>query len=220
MDITSAESVFADLWDEVLILYDLQLLPIQLACDLNPPLAQLLDSAAGARDVKELPLWLVKPLVTLGSCKTTTPKIYSKKTLAKLKASASHQLLHHLSPYYYEVGCEVSELLGDAEINSAITAAYVQRYKDILDRFGHMEDKGAGKFKGCLTLFEQRCKFYNAFQQSSFKSIVVLINEVHFGSVQSGKFYGTPHTSMAHAQARSHSSVPYCQRQQASPGLI
>jgi hypothetical protein len=136
----------------------LQFLPIQLAYDVTPPLAQLFDSSAGARDVKELPLWLVKGLVTMAFGKTATPKIYSKKTLAKLKASASHQLLHHLSPYYYEVGCEVSELLGDAEINIAITAAYVQRYKDILDRFGHIEDKSAGKFKGCLTLFEQRCK--------------------------------------------------------------
>jgi hypothetical protein len=145
----------------------LQFLPIQLAYDVTPPLAQLFDSSAGARDVKELPLWLVKGLVTMAFGKTATPKIYSKKTLAKLKASASHQLLHHLSPYYYEVGCEVSELLGDAEINIAITAAYVQRYKDILDRFGHIEDKSAGKFKGCLTLFEQRCK---SIDQSDFFS--------------------------------------------------
>ena len=125
---------------------------------MNPPLAQLLDSSAGARDVKELPLWIVKPLVTHGHCKTSTPKIFSKKTLSKLKANASHQLLYNLSPYFYEVGCEVTELLGDVEINTAVTAAYVQRYKDILDRFGHMEDKGAGKFKGCLTLFEQKCE--------------------------------------------------------------
>jgi hypothetical protein len=137
-----------------------QLIPIQFQNDFNPSLAQLLDSSPGSRDVKELPLWLVKPLVSTGLAKTSTPKIYSKKTLSRLKANASHQPLGNLSPFYYELGSEVTELLGDVQIIAALTTAYIQRYKDILDRFGNMEDRGAGKFKGCLTLCEQRCELF------------------------------------------------------------
>jgi hypothetical protein len=138
------------------------MIPIKFESNFNAALAQLLDAPVGSREVKELPLWLVKPLVTVGLARTSTPIIFNKKTLAKIKASASNQLLGNLSPYYYEVGCEVTELVGEVEITAALTAAYAQRYRDILGRFGNTEDRGAGKFKNCLTHAEQRCKCFPA----------------------------------------------------------
>uniref|UniRef100_A0A7S1HKM5 GINS subunit domain-containing protein n=1 Tax=Hemiselmis andersenii TaxID=464988 RepID=A0A7S1HKM5_HEMAN len=137
--------------------------PVEFQVRLTKGLANILDAPAG--EVKELPLWLARALDSKDYVYARVPRTHSKPTLAALKVDASKHSLSKLNPYYYEAGIDLSIMTNDAELVQALMISFARRYKDILERYDHTEDKNAGTFIKTLTSEERR--LYVSGQRSS-----------------------------------------------------
>ena len=64
-----------------------QAIPVEFVYNFTPEMASLFDSSSDSRDVKELPLWLVKKLFSGDFARVSNPKIFSKTTQGKNKGT-------------------------------------------------------------------------------------------------------------------------------------
>lgn len=73
------------------------------------------ESEKETKDIKEgtkieVPMWLAFELAKRNFVKIEIPKHYSEKFLKKLEIGAEEANIHEHSPYFYQIGFELSDL--------------------------------------------------------------------------------------------------------------
>ena len=79
-----------------------------------------------------LPLWLAEPLSRRQHVELQLPRFYGTSYRNALRADAAHLNLREQTPFYFDVGVELSRLLGDSELGSQLLGAFASRFHELI----------------------------------------------------------------------------------------
>ena len=107
----------------------------------------------------QLPLWLVEPLVKRRHVALELPKFYGTAYRNALRADAAHLNLCSQSDFYFDVGAQLSQLLGTDEtsdLGGQLLTGFAHRFHGLLDASLNVTSKiDSTTIKEKLTLCEK-----------------------------------------------------------------
>jgi len=152
-----------------------------------------LDNGAGRRDIAqgskvELPIWLGLALGAGNFVDLQLPMMFQGRFLLSLLADPPVMNLRDKSPYYYEVGAQLSHFLrsrgeGGRPLIHDLVTAFSTRYGDILDKSQNSRGEDTTKVTKKLTQLEREL----------FKSGYDAANELHRWKRRQGEFIVSAH---------------------------
>lgn len=122
-------------FDPIALLAEDALVP----CEFNHPissLGRLLDPTSSSNDLRkdtrvDLPLWLAKALTQRHFTTLETPPVYGEWMQRRVDAGAACiSLKKH--PYFYTVGMQCAELMGDASLAAFLRKTFSERSQQLL----------------------------------------------------------------------------------------
>jgi hypothetical protein len=121
-----------------------------------------LDPSVGSEDLEmdqelEIPLWLAEALKPNNYIDLKLPRMFGLSVRQSLKADAKSVKLREKSPFFYELGLKMSELV-DGEVTKDlpkdILHALAQRIEDVLERAPRGLGKDTNAYKNGLAVLE------------------------------------------------------------------
>jgi len=106
----------------------------------------------------DLPLWLVEPLAKRQHVELQLPKFYGAAYRNALRADAAHLNLCSQSDFYFDVGAQLSQLLGheSGDLSGQLLAGFASRFHGLLDASLNVTSKvDSAALKEKLTLREK-----------------------------------------------------------------
>jgi len=98
-----------------------------------------------------LPLWLAQFLSMRVGAKLEIPKYLNESYKTVLRADPTIVSLKDQSPYFFEVGTKLAELLGTSDVNPLLLRVFLERVKYLLD---YVETKNNPAILKKLTVLE------------------------------------------------------------------
>ncbi|XP_058099664.1 uncharacterized protein LOC131244010 isoform X2 [Magnolia sinica] len=116
----------------------------------------LLDPGSETNNVEQgakvdLPFWLAHELCLRQAVSINIPHCFNQKTRKEIQADAACVDLRTRCPFFYELGCKVTPLVGDRSIGSFLLYAFSGRYKEVLSKGHSAAFATAPKFLPLLT---------------------------------------------------------------------